>query len=84
MSITFVAKRNRAYDYERWKIFEFKNKEDNPFFAYTPDQQKIDGELIARYLAQPHAQRSGPGRELYHFLLDVVIDGCADIRYYYS
>ena len=84
MNITFVAKRNRAYDGERWKIFEFKNKEANPFFAYIPDQQKIDSELIAYYLSQPHAQRSGPGRELYHFLMDAAIDGFTDVRYYYS
>lgn len=84
MSITFVAKRNRAYDYERWKIFNFTTKEENPFFTYTPDKERIDSELIARYLAQPHAQRTGPGRELYHFLLDAAIDGFADIRYYYS
>jgi len=84
MSITFVARRNRAKDYERWKIFEFKNKEDNPFFKYVPDKQAIAGELIAEYLAQPHAQRAGSGRELYHFLLDAAIDGYGDIRYYYS
>jgi hypothetical protein len=84
MNITFVAKRNRAYDYERWKIFKFKDKEDNPFYKYAPDKEIIDSELIAHYLSQPHAQRSGPGRELYHFLLDAAIDGFADIRYYYS
>ena len=82
MNITFVARRNHPNDYERWKIFQFENKEDNPFYTVAEPGEKISGNDIVNFISYPPIGILR--RKLRHFILDATLDGYSDIRYYYS
>ena len=84
MNITYVAKPNKKNKYERYKIFNFENKEQNPFFNLVPEGESINIDMLADFLAQTSITKKPPLRSVRFFLLDAIIDGYTDIRYYYS
>ena len=82
MKITYVAKRKLEDNYERYKIYDLEQKEDNPFFDVADPGDCIRIEDLAGLISSSPIKMQL--RDIRHFILNALLDGYTDIRYYYS